>query len=114
MLPIPFIRIEEATLDFNAKITSISQSSDSVTSKSSKSGGGRSGGFFSYFASASMNASTSTQRVSRTGNTENKTYTMSVHVRAVQDEMPAGMERLLGILEDAVSSKPVAANSGTP
>jgi len=27
-----------------------------------------------------------------------------VHIRAVQDEMPAGMERILGILEDSIVS----------
>jgi hypothetical protein len=32
---------------------------------------------------------------------------MNVHVRAVQDEMPAGLERLLGILEDSIQSQPV-------
>jgi len=30
-----------------------------------------------------------------------------VHIRAVQDEMPAGTERILGILEDAIRSVPV-------
>jgi hypothetical protein len=27
-------------------------------------------------------------------------------VRAVQDAMPAGMEKVLGILEDAITSRP--------
>ena len=31
---------------------------------------------------------------------------MAVHIKAVQDEMPAGMERLLGILEGAITSTP--------
>jgi hypothetical protein len=108
MMPIPFIRIEEATIDFNAKITSMTSNSDVLTKKSSKGGKGGTGRFFSYFGSVSMKASSSTQRVSRNGSSENKTFTMAVHVRAVQDEMPAGMEKLLSILEDAVSSKPAA------
>jgi hypothetical protein len=107
MLPIPFIRIEEATLDFNAKITSMAYDREAVTKNTSAGGGAKTGKFFSYFGSASLKASTSTKRVSRTGTTENKTYSMAVHVRAVQDEMPAGMERLLGILEDSVKSQPV-------
>ena len=31
---------------------------------------------------------------------------MAVHIKAVQDEMPAGMEKVLGILENAITSKP--------
>jgi hypothetical protein len=34
---------------------------------------------------------------------------MAVHVRAVQDELPAGTERLLGILENAIKETPVTA-----
>lgn len=35
-----------------------------------------------------------------------RTYTMAVHVRAVQDELPAGTERLLGILENSIKEVP--------
>ena len=34
---------------------------------------------------------------------------MAVHVKAVQDEMPAGMEKMLGILEGAITSQPAEA-----
>jgi hypothetical protein len=34
---------------------------------------------------------------------------MAVHIRATQDEMPAGMEKILGILEDAIKAQPVKA-----
>ena len=41
----------------------------------------------------------------------NRTHTAEFigNVKAVQDEMPAGMERILGILEGAITSKPAAA-----
>jgi len=32
-----------------------------------------------------------------------------VHIKAVQDEMPAGMEKILSILEGAITSTPVTA-----
>jgi len=36
------------------------------------------------------------------------TYSLAVHVRAVQDELPAGTERLLGILENVIEETPAA------
>jgi hypothetical protein len=32
-----------------------------------------------------------------------------VHIRAVQDEMPAGMEKMLSLLEDAIKAQPAKA-----
>jgi len=34
---------------------------------------------------------------------------MDVHIKAVQDELPAGMDRLLGILEKAMREQPANA-----
>lgn len=103
ILPIPYLRIEEATIDFNAKINSVE-----YKKTDSKVGLGvetqAKGGFF--FASAKMKTSFSYQRSSTNGSRVERTYTMAVHVRAVQDDMPAGMERILGILEDAIVSTP--------
>ncbi|MDD3314230.1 MAG: DUF2589 domain-containing protein [Syntrophaceticus sp.] len=105
MLPIPFIRVEETTIDFNAKINSVTTSDtaskigvDSSTEAKAK--------YFGF--SAKLNVSTSYQRTTNTGSKVDRTYSMAVHVRAVQDEMPAGMEKLLGILEDAIKSQPAS------
>ena len=53
--------------------------------------------------------SASYQRTSQTGTNVERTYSLAVHISAVQDEMPAGMERLLGILEDAIKAQPTSA-----
>jgi hypothetical protein len=58
------------------------------------------------WGSAKLNVSTSFQKTTQQGSTVDRTYSMAVHIKAVQDEMPAGMERLLGILEGAITSKP--------
>jgi hypothetical protein len=105
MLPIPFIRIDETTVDFNAKINSVeSRNVDTefgikgdLTVKQRWPGG-----------SAKLNVSASYKRKSQQGFNIEKTYSMAVHVKAVQDEMPAGMEKLLGILENAIVSTPAA------
>ncbi len=106
MLPIPFIRVEETTIDFNAKITSIIESSAATqfgidTEMSAKGG--------CLFASASLKVNCSYKRSTTSSAKVERTYSMSVHVRAVQDELPAGTERLLSILENSIKETPASA-----
>lgn len=105
MLPIPFIRIEETTIDFNAKINSVQESTTSSkhdlnSSLSVKGGWGP--------VSAKLKVSYSYQKSSSASSKTERTYSMKVHVRAVQDELPAGTERLLGILENAIEEVPAS------
>ena len=110
MFPIPFIRIEETTIDFNAKINSIQEGKTDSSFKidSSLEVEGKYPPIFSA-VTAKLKVNTSYQKNTSSGYKVDRTYSMSVHIRAVQDEMPAGMERLLGILEDAIRSTPVNA-----
>lgn len=106
MFPIPFIRVEETTIDFNAKINSVQESSttsshDLNTSLSAKAGWGP--------FSAKLKVSYAYKKTSTSGSKIERTYSMAVHVRAVQDELPAGTERLLSILENSIKEVPAAA-----
>ncbi len=103
MLPIPFIRIDLTTIDFNAKINSVEYRKTDTNLKIDGSLEASAGWLW---GSAKLKVSTSFQRTTQQGNTVDRTYSMAVHVKAVQDEMPAGMERLLGILESAITSTP--------
>jgi hypothetical protein len=103
MLPIPFIRIEMTTIDFHAKINSVEYQKTDTNLKIDAALEAKAGWLW---GSAKLNVSTSFQRTTQQGNTVDRTYSMAVHIKAVQDEMPAGMERLLGILEGAITSKP--------
>lgn len=106
MLPIPFIRIELATVDFNAKINSVEYRKTDTSLKVDASLEASAGWLW---GSAKLKVSTSFQRTTQEGNTVDRTYSMAVHVKAVQDEMPAGMEKILGILESAITSTPATA-----
>lgn len=104
MLPIPFIRVEETTIDFNAKITAVQESSSTSshgldTELKAKAGWG--------WGSASLKVNYSYKKSTSSSSKVERTYSMAVHVRAVQDELPAGTERLLGILENAIEETPV-------
>jgi hypothetical protein len=110
MLPIPFIRVEEVTIDFNAKINSVTESTTTSSSDLSASLGVK-GGWGPV--SAELKCSYSNKKsTSGTDKTE-RTYSLVIHVRAVQDELPAGMEKLLGILENSIKEVPKSA-SPTP
>lgn len=109
MLPIPFIRIEETTIDFNAKINSIESRQHE---RSFKVGGSLEVKQGWLTGGVKLKVSSSYQSNTRTGTETKRTYSMAVHIKAVQDEMPAGMERLLGILENAIASQPASGGSG--
>jgi len=103
ILPIPFIRIDETTIDFNAKINSVEYRKTDTNLKISSSLEAKAGWLF---GSAKLKVSTSYQRSTQQGSKVNRTYSLAIHIKAVQDEMPAGMERMLGILENAITSQP--------
>jgi hypothetical protein len=103
MLPIPFIRIDLTTIDFNAKINSVEYRKIDTNLTISAELEAKAGWLW---GSARLKVNTSYQRTTSQGNTVDRTYSMAVHIKAVQDEMPAGMERMLGILEGAIVSRP--------
>ncbi len=110
MLPIPFIRIDLTTIDFNAKINSVEYQKTDTNLKIDAKLEAKAGWLW---GSAKLSVSTSFQRTTQQGSTVDRTYSMAVHIKAVQDEMPAGMERLLGILEGAIVGTPASAPSPT-
>ncbi len=103
MLPIPFIRVEETTIAFNAKINSVQESTttsshDLNTALSAKGGWGP--------VSVKVSASYSYKKSTSSSSKIERTYSLAVNVKAVQDELPAGTEKLLGILENAIQEVP--------
>jgi len=104
MLPIPFIKIDKFTMDFNAKITSMettSQSTDASISGSLEVRQRWPSG------SAKLNVNAAYKKSTASSSSIERTYSMAIRVEASQDEMPAGMEKLLNILEGAMKSEPV-------
>jgi hypothetical protein len=99
MLPIPFIRVEEVTIDFNAKINSVAESTTSSSSDLNASLAAKGGwGPVSVELKCSYSNKKSTSSTEKT----ERTYSLAIHVRAVQDELPAGLEKLLSILENNI------------
>ncbi|WP_061299852.1 DUF2589 domain-containing protein [Herbidospora cretacea] len=91
MLPIPSLRIEEVVIDFNVKLNSVesASTSDDLNVNADLQGG---------WGPVSFKVSASYQRKTATNVEVKKEYSLNVNVKAVQDEMPAGLERILGML----------------
>ena len=118
MMPIPFIRVEEGNIDFNAKITSMEYSrvgtqfkfgtSASMTNKNTNKNYSFAGSFNFNENVNTVNLKTniSYQRNTRQGSKVDKTFHMGVKIKVVQDEMPEGTEKLLNILEGAIVAQP--------
>jgi len=95
IVPVPFIRVKEATIDFEAQVSSSTlNTTDSTFGVSAEASGGFWGVKFSVKASYTRNTKTSDQ--------VNRSSTLKVHVYAVQDEIPAGLDRVLTILQTAI------------
>ena len=91
MLPIPSLRIEHVIIDFNVKLNSVESSSTSTdlgVNAEVKGGWGP----------VSFKVSASFQRKTATNVEVKKEYALNVNVKAVQDEIPAGLEKILGML----------------
>jgi hypothetical protein len=95
IVPVPFIRVKDATIDFEAQVSSSTlNTTDTTFGLSAEASGGFWGVKFSVKASYTRNTKTSDQ--------VNRSATLKVHVYAVQDEIPAGLDRVLTILQTAI------------
>ncbi len=101
MLPIPYISVKKATIDFNAKITSTLEQKSEDDFKTDTNLDVKSG----WFVTAKLNTKVSYQKTNASSNKEERTFDMHVHVEAQNEEMPAGTERLLSLLEQSIQEK---------
>lgn len=103
MMPIPFIKIESADIDFNVKINSVSTTNEQSKSDSNGSTHIKNG----WFVQAELNAAFSNQKSSSSSEEVKKDYSLNIRVHAAQDDMPAGVSRILDMLEDSIKAQPV-------
>lgn len=108
IVPIPNFQIERGEIDFNCKINNLEYMD---TATSFKIGGDLSFQAGGKRASVKLNVSASYQKSSNSGAKTERTYSMAVKVVATQAEIPAGLDRILGILEDATRSAPKSAST---
>lgn len=114
MMPIPYIKIEYADLEFNVKINSVSNTSSSNetnNSISSNTSASYSSWWSPFKASTSINTSYSTQSKSSSTEEVKKDYSLNIKIHAAESDMPAGMNKLLDILEASIVNTPAIASA---
>ena len=84
-------------IDFNAKLTSTQTSNESSEFAASAELG-------IDYKIVNFKASASYKRTSNRGTSVEKTYNLGVKVTALNDEIPAGLDRILTMLEDSIAS----------
>lgn len=116
IVPIPFLSIKTMDLHFNARITGMYEDSESSSTKvteyksRSKSRGSGWWGRRSRSRSYSSRATISTNN-SATESSESSELTMDIRIHAANESMPAGLSRVLGILESVISEKILPADA---
>lgn len=107
IVPIPFLRLDDMTIDFTAKLTDIVQSTTKSDFKFATDAKGK---FKAWWSPVSMEVRTavSYQNTRESSSKYVREYTMNIKVHAVQDDMPAGLERILDILEQTITEKPAS------
>jgi Protein of unknown function (DUF2589) len=107
ILTVPALRIDEVNIEFNAKLTSV----ETQTASSEFAAGLEVSG---KFWKVRFKATASYKRTTSSTSTVEKTYNLGVRVRAVQDELPAGLDRVLTMLEDSIAQQEKVAPDAAP
>lgn len=111
IVPIPYISIDQMTIDFKANISASSSSTSEQTESTSTSGEAAahmSFGWGPFSVSADFKANYSSKKDSK-ATEESKysvEYTMDIHVGASQSAMPAGLASILNILQSSITESP--------
>jgi hypothetical protein len=105
IVPIPFIRIDEVNIEFDAKLTDIVRN-DSTTTSSFGISGNASAGW--GFGRASLRSSYSRNTKSTSSSQFQSEYHMNIKVRAGAAPMPEGMAKILDILEQVITEDQAA------
>lgn len=99
--PVPYIRIDEMTIDFSAKLTDAIERKTEAAFNLNTSVSGKYSSFWSPIK-LEFRASSTFSTKTAAASSQKREYRLDIHVRAVQDEMPAGLSKVLDILEDAI------------
>lgn len=105
IVPIPYIRIDEMTINFTAKLNDTLTNVTKTNFQLDQTVSGQYRAFWSpvrFDFRTSMSYSTSRESASR----HVREYQMQINVRAVQDDIPAGLERILDLLEQTIKEAP--------
>jgi hypothetical protein len=97
IIPIPYIRVEDMSINLNVQLHSVSSNSFSNDFALSASAGG---GFF-----VSYSVTVTDKNTYQFGSVVDDTYSLQVSVHAVQDQMPGGMSQVLSLFSNIIQAQ---------
>lgn len=113
IVPIPYLRIDDMTIDFTSKITE-EMIRNTERNSSTQLDASLSIDYKQFLSPVKVGFKASvSHKHSSSASTSNRyktEHTININVRAVQDDIPAGMNRVLDILESAIA-EPAPASS---
>ena len=98
VVPIPYVNIDDITIDFRAKITSVETLSTETDLKVDAK-------FKLNYKIVSLKVSVALQRKTKQAQETTRDYSMNVLIKASGQDVPEGMARVLGILEGLVKER---------
>lgn len=99
VLPLPYLRVDEVLIDFSAKLNDM-VTSDETSMFTASAELNASAGW--GWGRASIRAGVAYKNEKSTKSSSTQDYSMTVKVRAVQAEVPGGMQKILDMLEAAI------------
>lgn len=116
IVPIPYIRIDDMTIQFKANISAESSSKDTTTDGSGTDVKGNVTGHYGWGparveASFSAGYSAKKDSTSVRDSKYSVEYTMDIYIHAVNDDMPKGMATVLQLLNQSIEGKTIDAKN---
>jgi hypothetical protein len=113
IVPIPYIRIDDMTIQFKANISAETASQDTTKTETNTNVNANVTGRYGWGPAkveSSFNASYSAKKdsTSAANSKYSVEYTMDIYIHAVQDDMPGGMVEVLKILKESIKGIPPA------
>jgi hypothetical protein len=102
IVPVPYIRVEDTEIEFLAKINATEYRQVDTSLKVDASLEAKAGWLW---GSAKLKTSFAYQRNTKEGGSVTRDYSLKVKVKAVQEEMPGGLSKVLSILESAIKEE---------
>jgi hypothetical protein len=100
MVPIPFLRVQQMTIDLDVKLNRMSSSENVNDLNTNVTCSNK-----SWFSPVNFNVTVSDRNTNTQKSSVNDTYSMHVNVLAVQDQLPGGMSRVLDIFTDVINQQ---------
>lgn len=107
IVPIPFIRIASSEIDFKMKVSELVRNTTDKKVNNDLSIAAKYGNDVSLSISGSY--SRSSTKTTNNLSTNHASADLGIKIHAVQEEIPAGLSRVLDILEATITEKPVPA-----